>query len=230
MKIAVAQHRLRSDPAQDIDALARMAREASVKGAELLVLPEVASLEDESVRDDMFRRIQPVAPRMWLMPHVRDTSAGHAFRPTTLPGAEELGRVAMPVGDAAMDPGEISRLYEERPDVLVLAPLSRSELQAEAVLELAIGLSESVSGLVVVAEATGADAGEPGHGGSAIVLFGEVVSEAVGDDDLLIADVPIPVPAVEPREPVPQVPPILLQRLARHRGEKLEVDYPADLS
>jgi len=230
MKVAIVQHRLRSDPSADIDALAKAAGRARDADAELLVFPEVPSLHGESARDEMFRRIQPVAPRMWLVPHVRESVVGQAFRPMSLPGAEELGRVAMPVGDAAIDPQEIARLSKEKPDVLILAPLSRSELQAEAVLELAIGLSESVSGLVIVAEPTGGEPGEPGHGGSAIVLFGEVVEEAMGDDELLVAEVPIPVPPPEPREPAPEVPPILLQRLAHHRGQKLPVDYPADLS
>ena len=230
MRVAVVQHRLRQTPTEDIDALVDAASSAKEQGAQLLVFPEVPSLNDGSLRDDFYRRAQPVAPRMWLMPHVREQSAGQAFRPTTLPGAEELGRVAMPVGDAVIDPEELKRLYDEPPNILLLAPRSHSDIQAEAVLELAIGLSESVCGLVIVADPTGAEPGEPGHGGSAITLLGEVLAEAVGDDDVLIADVPIPVSPLEPRERLPEVPPILLQRLARDRGERLAVDYPVDPS
>ncbi|MHB1340787.1 MAG: hypothetical protein ACYC77_02080 [Coriobacteriia bacterium] len=145
-------------------------------------------------------------------------------------GAEHLGSVVMLEGDAALDPVEHARVLAGAPDVLVLAPGAESELQAEAVLELALALSTAVAGLVVVLEHAGADAGEPGHGGSAIVVLGEVVAEALGDDDVLIAEVPVPVPSPEPRSPLPQLPTILAQRLAHHRGEKLPTDYPADLS
>ena len=230
MKVAVVQHRLRQTPAEDIDALIGVASAAREQGAQLLVFPEVPSLNDGALRDDFYRRAQPVAPRMWLIPHVREESVGQAFRPTTLPGAEELGRVALPVGDAVIDPDELKRLYDDPPNILLLAPRSRSDIQAEAVLELAIGLSKSVCGLVIVADPVGAEPGEPGHGGSAIMLLGEVLAEAIGKDDVLVADVPIPVPPLEPREELPEVPPILLQRLAHDRGERLAVDYPVDPS
>jgi len=230
MRVAVVQHKLRHTPTEDIDALVDAASSAKEQGAQLLVFPEVPSLNDGYLRDDFYRRAQPVAPRMWLIPHVREQSAGQAFRPTTLPGAEELGRVAMPVGDAVIDPEELKRLYDDPPSILLLAPRSHSDIQAEAVLELAIGLSESVCGLVIVADPTGAEPGEPGHGGSAIMLLGEVLAEALGNDDVLIADVPVPVPPLEPREKLPEVPLILLQRLARDRGERLAVDYPVDPS
>ncbi len=230
MKIAVVQHRLRHTPSEDMDALVRSAASAKEQGAELLVFPEVPSLNGPSARDELYRRIQPVAPRMWLIPHVRGEVAGQAFRPTTIPGAEELGRVAMPIGDAAIDPEELRRLHDDPPDVLILAPRNRSDIQAEAVIEMAIALSSSVCGLVLVAEPSGADPGEPGHGGSVITLLGDVLTEAVGDDDILVAEIPLPVPPPEPREELPDVPPILLQRLARDRGERPSVDYLADPS
>jgi len=141
-----------------------------------------------------------------------------------------VGRCELLEGDATIDPGEHRRIAANPPDVLVLAPASESDLQAEAAIEVAIGLSLSVAGLVIVLDASGAEPGEPGHGGSAIVLLGEVAAEALAEDDVLMAEVPVPVPRPEPRAPLPEVPPLLLQHLAHHRGEKLTVDYPADVS
>lgn len=145
-------------------------------------------------------------------------------------GAEHLGTLCLLEGDAALDPAEHARARIQAPDVLALAPAAESELQAEAVLELAIALSTAVAGLVVVLEHSGAEIGRPGHGGSAIVVLGEVVAEALGDEDVLVSEVPVPVPSPGPRSPLPELPTILAQRLANHRGEKPSTDYPADLS
>ncbi|TDB38717.1 MAG: hypothetical protein D9V44_03240 [Actinobacteria bacterium] len=141
-----------------------------------------------------------------------------------------LGRVVTLSGDAAIDPEELGKLSVLPPDVLVLTPGAESDIQAEAVLELALALSFSVAGLVIVSERSGAEPGIPGHGGSAIVLLGEVLAEAMADDDILYAEIPVPIPPPGPRALLPAVPPILLQRLAHHRGQRLSVEYPADLT
>jgi len=141
-----------------------------------------------------------------------------------------VGRCVVLRGDAAIDPEVHRRLAEQSPEVLVLAPASESELQAEAAIEVAIGLSLAVAGLVIVLDSSGAEPGVPGHGGSAIVLLGEVAAEALADDDTLMAEIPVPVPTPEPRAPLPEVPLLLLQRLATHRGEKLTYGYPTDTS
>jgi hypothetical protein len=46
----------------------------------------------------------------------------------------------------------------------------------------------------------------------------------------VLADVPVPAPPLDASAPDPEPPLILKQRLARHRGEKPETDYLADLS
>lgn len=150
--------------------------------------------------------------------------------PVAVQGMEPFGHVVVIAGDAAIDPEQHRRLAGDPPDVLVLAPGSESELQAEAVLELAIGLSVSLAGLVIIAEASGAEPGSPGHGGSAIILLGEVLAEAVFDDQTLTADIDLPVLRPEPRAPLPALQPILVQRLAHHRGERPAMGYLADLS
>ena len=141
-----------------------------------------------------------------------------------------LGRLAVLRGDAAIDPAMHAVMAADAPDVLLLLPASESELQAEATIEVALGLSLSLAGLVIVTDTAGSEPGVAGHGGSAIILLGEVAAEALLDEEVLVADIPVPIPAPEPRAPLPVVPPILLQRLAHHRGGKVAVDYPADLS
>lgn len=146
-----------------------------------------------------------------------------------MPGAAAgLGSITLLRGDEVFDLDLLRSLADGGTDVLVLSPGSESELQAEAVLEFAIGLSDCVAGLVLVVERDGAEPGEPGHGGSAIVLLGEVLAEAMSGADVIEAEVGIPVPQPVPRDPLPGLPTILAQRVAHHQGRHLAVDYPSD--
>lgn len=234
MRIAVIQHRLRETAEEDAAALADAVDRAAASGAELVVVPEVLALHD---RDSASRRLlterMAAAPAFCLMPDVGPDCRGGAFTaefPEAAGLPDGLQPAALFVGDAAIDPAEFVRALAHNPAFAALAPRSESDLQAEAVLEVAIGLSYSLAGLVLVAECAGGEPGEPGHGGSAIVLLGEVVAEAVFDDDVLVADVAVPIPQPEPREDLPELPTILAQRLATHQGRKLAQPYPADLS
>lgn len=236
MKLAVIQHRLRDSAMSDALALAAAAEIAAGRGAELVVLPEVLALHREGTPERAeFERLMAEVPAACLIPHVGVETAGLAFV-ATLPGADalaaQLGRIALLVGDACADAVEIARLAAETPAMAVLVPRSENELQAEATLELAIALSDSMAGLVLIAECAGGEPGEPGHGGSAIVLLGDVLAEAIAEDDVLIAEVPVPLPQPEPREALPELAPILVQRLARHQGRKVGLpgDYLPDLS
>jgi len=147
-----------------------------------------------------------------------------------MPGAvADLGSVTLLRGDEVFDLALLRSLADGGTDVLVLSPGSESDLQAEAVLEFAIGLSDCVAGLVLVVERDGAEPGEPGHGGSAIVLLGEVLAEAMSGEDFIDAEVGIPVPQPVPRDPLPELPTILAQRVAHHQGTHVAVDYPSDV-
>jgi hypothetical protein len=173
-------------------------------------------------------------PAFCLIPNLDPSGRSTAFV-TDLSFAEGLpeglGVAALLAGDACMDPAEFSRIAGERPSLAVLVPRSESDLQAEAMLELAIALSDSLAGLVIIAECSGAALGEPGHGGSAVVQLGEVAAEAIGGDDVLFAEVKLPVPQPEPREALPAIPPLLAQRLAVHQGRgAVPPSYPAELS
>jgi len=231
LRIAVVQHQLRPTPAEDADAMARAAEKAAEAGAELVIFPEVFSLQgdDNPARDALFARLDAVEGER-LIPQVGVESNGFAGVVDAPEGFEDLGLMAVLIGDGCVDMPVIRQIAMEFPDMAVMIPRSESELQAEAILEFALALSDSFAGLVLIAETDGAEPGEPGHGGSAIIRFGEIVAEAGSGDDVLVADIEVPIGPPSPRERLPIMPPILEQRLANHEGRHLEVDYPADLS
>lgn len=226
MKIAVVQHRLRPAPAQDLEALLLAAANAVASGAEALFLPEIAALSEGPLRDELSRRADDEIPVPLLVPLAEPDQGGD---PAAFLEHDALGVVAILSDDACMDADVLAQTAEREPDVLVLLPGSESELQAEAVLELAIALSTSVAALVLIVEPYGADLGVAGHGGSAVVHLGEMLAEATEGDALLLVDVATPIGPPEPRGPLPLMPPLLAGRVAAHAGRKLTVDYPADL-
>lgn len=227
MKIAVVQHALRPAPAQDLEALVIAVARAASLGAGLVVLPDIPAVHDGPLGDDLFRRTEEGAPGVLVIPAHR-YEADPAHGPLELP-ADEAGVAYALVGDDAIDPDVLPACATRKPGLLVLAPGAESELQAQAVLELAVALSTSLASVVVIAETDGAEPGEPGHGGSAIVHLGEVLAEAVAGDDLLIAEVVTPLGPPEAPAALPEVPPLLVQRIAAHQGRKVDVGYPADL-
>ncbi len=233
MKIAVIQHRLRPTGLEDAEALLAACGRASELGAEFVLVPDVPALREDgfpnSARTSFMQGLEGVSGRR-LIPQAPPRSLGIAAVAPPPPGQGGLGRIGVFVGDSCIDPNELSRIRRENLTSAVLAPNSESELQVEAMLELAVGLSESLAALVLIAECAGAEIGQAGHGGSAIVFLGELLAEAIGEeDDILIADIEMPVPSPEPREALPEIPTILVQRLAHHQGRKVPVDYPADV-
>lgn len=234
MILAVIQAARRSTAAQDSATLLELLVNACSRGAEVVVLPNppwLSANEITEVATAAFLRVE--------YPHV--TVLAGSFgppEPDSGPPLEcgvhvsesVLGRTAALSADECLDPLIARELAAAAPNAIILRPGNESDLQAEAMLERALGLSESVSGLVLVAECDGGPDGKPGHGGSAIVVLGEVVAEAVGGDDVLMAEVNAPVARPDARIPVPDLPPILAQRWAFHHGERASVDYPADLT
>jgi len=201
MRIAVVQHRLRATPSEDMSALVGAASRATSAGAEWVVLPTVPSLE---------------------------TSPEPFLEACEAPG--QVGDVLQLDGDECADADRLAKARQTPPDVAVLRPQSENDLQSESFLEVAIALSDSLAGMVIIAECVGAEPGNPGHGGSAVIVLGEVVAEALGDEELIFAEVTVPIPQPEPPEPLPSIPLLLRQRVAFHAGRKLEVpEYPSDI-
>lgn len=232
MRIAVIEHRLRGGAIEDARALATAASAAADGGAEIVFFPHVIPINEQDAQIELSRLLAGM-PGTRLIPRIGAGVRAQVFPVTDQVPVigERLGSVALLHGDSCMDAAVLERTAAASPALLVMTPQSESELQAEAVLELAIGLSESVAALVIVAESVGAEPGEPGHGGSSIVLLGQVLAEGLGDDgDVLFAEVPAPLVRPEAAEPVPRVPTILEQRLAHHEGRKLDMGYLADLS
>jgi len=229
VRIAVIQHALRTDNEQDAVALGNAIADICDMGAEVVILPTVPVLADLSDGDPvpkLFAAIGEERPEHVVI--INPAAAPPGVNTAALP---TLGSTALIVGDACMDYQEILTASGKKPSVAILIPQSENELQAEAVLELAIGLSQSLAGLVIIAESAGADPGDPGHGGTAIVYMGEVVAEAMGEEDATLEfEVDSPVPQPEPRGLLPQIPTILSQRLAHNEGTKPDPGYPADLN
>jgi hypothetical protein len=223
VKIAVIQHALRPAPAQDLEALVIACARAAASGAEVVFLPDVAAVHDGPLADDLFRRTSEEAPDLAIVVAHGDPDGFRCEEVTA------LGHVCVLAGDASLERKLLEESCATGPGILVLAPGVESELQAQAVLELAIALSLSLVSVVVVVETDGAELGEPGHGGSAIVHLGQVLAEAGSGDDLLLADVVTPLGPPEAPEALQDVPSVLLQRLGAHHGHKLDVGYPADL-
>lgn len=229
--IAVVQHALVGEPAQDAASLLESCRNAAAQGSDVTVLPEVDSLyaADCDERVSLMETLDTM-PGVWLMPRFECDALGLATLMRAPDGLDGLTTLALMVGDACFNEAELARVAAADPDVAIMMPRAESELQAEAALEVALALSDSLAGVIVVAEPFGAELGVPGHGGSAIIRLGEIMAEASDGADLLVASVDTPVARPEPKEPLPAIPPILTQRLATHRGVRPDVDYPADLT
>lgn len=228
MKLAVVQHRLRDSADEDARALVAALRLAAAADAEIVVLPEVLALHEDADARARFDADVAGISGTRLMPYGGVGTDGAAFIAQDVVG--DLGAVAVLVGDAVLDADRWAEALSAGCTALVICPRSESELQAEAVLELALAFSDSLAGLVLIAECDGAAPGEAGHGGSAIISVGEVVAEAMSGDEVLLADISLPVAQPEPREALPELPTLLAQRVAHHHGSKLAVDYLADLS
>lgn len=232
MKIAVIEHRLCGEVVEDARSLADACREAARQGAEVVFCPGVIPIDELEAHAELARLVSDVSGTR-LIPRVASGVRSQVFSATDeIPViGSRLGKTALLHGDACFDPEVLARVATGNPAVLIMTPMSESDLQAEAVFELALQLSESIAGLVVVAEPVGAEPGEAGHGGSTIIMLGEVLAEALGEEgSVLIAEVSEPVPLPEPPEPLPAVPTILAQRLATHQGRRLDMGYLADLS
>lgn len=234
MKIAAIQHRVRSSAQDDARALADAAGTAAARGAEIVIFPDVASLQDNGGEGQMLlSALLRGLPAFCVVPSVDPLARGIALAAALPEPVASLvggtGVAGLLIGDACIDSEQIVRVAEQTPTLAVLSPRSETDLQAEAMLEFAIALSDSLAGVIVIAECGGAEPLEVGHGGSAIIVLGAVVAEALSEDDVLIAEVPTPFPQPSPREHIPPVPPLLAQRFDSHNG-RLVAEHGPDLS
>ncbi len=228
MRIAVLHHRCRGEAAADVAALVEAAGVACEVGTEVVVFPRPPSLAGMPIdeREAMLAGIEGCAEGAVLLVSFaadEDTTGRIAQTP--------LGTTALVSGDACLRDETAARIKDARVDAVVWRPGAESDLQAEAVVEYALACAPVLAGLVILAECSGVP-GHPAHAGtSAIIHLGELVAESVSnDDEVLIADVEVPLSAPEPDLVLPKLPPLLAQRLAAHDGRKPEVDYPADLT
>lgn len=227
MKIAVIHHNVRGDADKDADALVDAARMACASGADAVVFPRVPSLAalDMAGREALLARIEGCAEGAALLVFFADDGVGPRIVDSP------LGRTALLAGDSCLRENVLRTLVAEGVETAVWRPGAESELQAEAILQYALGSSLALAGLLLLAECSGGEGHDGCRGTSAIIHAGQLVTEATASgDEMLIAEVEVPVAAPEPDMPLPALPPILAQRLAVHDGRKPQVDYLADLS
>ncbi|MBN2248139.1 MAG: hypothetical protein JW733_05520 [Coriobacteriia bacterium] len=224
MRIAVVQHVPRPAPAQDLEALVAATLRAAASGAEWVVLPGLPALDGGPLQEELWRRLEADVPGVGVVVAADSGGAMVASGDVGSPGV-----TVVLVGDDCFSPAALREARVAAPGIAVLAPGAESEIQIEATLEFAIELSTSLASVVILVETDGAELGEAGHGGSAIVYLGEVVAQAIPGDTIIYADVESPAGPPELPGSLPPVPPLLAQRVAAHSGRKLEVDYPADL-
>jgi hypothetical protein len=227
VKIAVIHHNVRGDAGADADALVESARLACASGAQTVACPRIPSLVemDREGREALVGRIEGCAEgAALLVSFARDDGGPRIVE-------SPLGRTALLAGDTCLRENVLRTLVTEGVDTVVWRPGAESELQAEAILEYALGCSPALAGLLLLAECSGGEGHDSCRGTSAIIHAGQIVAEATGTaDEVLIVDGEVPVAAPEPAMPLPELPPILAQRLAFHDGRKPPVNYLADLS
>ena len=225
MKIAVVQHRMRAHERMDLAALLSLSEEAADQGAQAIVYPCVPGLAASVTLLPAFvENVLERAPGITMIaPCVAPRRVGPAKPvPTT------LGSTLVLAGDECIDPATFPDTEAMGLDAMVWQVDPESALQAEAILELALDASLSQAGLVLVAATVGRARGVESFGGSAIVQLGELMAEAGSDEELLVADVNVPVALPARRAPRAVPAPILQQRLAVHRGTPVPVDHPSE--
>ena len=221
MRLAVVQMLPVGESEADATRLTALIAQAREMGADVLVLPALPSIVGAGIESLLAAEDDRVSI---LPPPTDDEPAPPWLRQTPLGGVVDL------VGDQAIDPELHVMLQEAAPNALVLRPEAESPLQAEAILELAIGYSRAIAGIVLIPATAETDPlSDDTFGGSAIVQHGEILAEAVDADEVLVADVDPSVRLQEPPAPLPEPQLILRQRLAHHRGGKAPVEWLADL-
>ena len=222
MRIATVQHRLRAHERMDLAALLSLCQEASEDGAALIVCPHVPGLvHSEQMSRAFMENVRSYAPGSAVLTPF--ASAGKADPLVVTHSA--AGRTLVLGGDECIDPDLYPAIEVLAPGMMVWQTETESTLQAEALLELALDASQSQSGLIVIAAPVGNARGVESFGGSAIVHLGEIMAEAGDGEEIIYADVVVPVMLPEKRRMRTVPAPVLQQRLAVHRGKRAKIDH-----
>lgn len=228
MRVAVIHHRCRDDVALDSAALAESVGHACADGAAVVVCPQIPALAGmpPHERTHVLEMVHKLAGgTALLMPFTDADDSGHRIVVTP------LGLTSLATGDVCLNPETGRMAREAGVHAVVWSPGAESELQAEAIIEYVLQCAPALAGLVVLAECTGSSAHLGQSGVSAIVLFGELVAESAGaEDEILYVEVEGAWEASEQDLALPELPPLLAQRLAVHEGRRASVEYPWDLS
>lgn len=222
MRIATVQHLLRAHERMDLAALLSLCQEASEEGAALIVCPHVPGLvHSEQMSRAFNENVRAYAPGSAVITPFASASKSDPLAVSH----SAAGRALVLGGDECLDPELYPTIEILAPGMLVWQVETESTLQAEALLELALDASQSQSGLIVIATPVGNARGTESCGGSAIVHLGEIVAEAGSGEEIIYADVVVPVMLPEKRRMRAVPAPVLQQRLAVHRGKRPRLDH-----
>ena len=222
MRIATVQHLLRAHERMDLAALLSLCQEASEEGAALIVCPHVPGLAHSEQMSRAFNEnVRAYAPGSAVITPFASASKSDPLAVSH----SAAGRALVLGGDECLDPDLYPAIEVLAPGILVWQVETESTLQAEALLELALDASQSQSGLIVIAAPVGSARGTESCGGSAIVHLGEIVAEAGSGEEIIYADVVVPVMLPEKRRMRAVPAPVLQQRLSVHRGKRPRIDH-----
>jgi predicted amidohydrolase len=216
VKIALVQHRIRNHERMDLAALLSMSEQAEDEGADVIVYPCVPGIGYASQLMTAFAaNVMERAPQVSIVAPCAARDLGGRLHPAPT----RLGSTLVLAGDDCIDASLYPEVESLGLEALVWQMATESPAQAEALLELALDASLSQAGLVLTACLYGEARDISSSGGSAIVHLGEILAEAGEGEDLLLADVHIPVllPERRGRRAVPA--PVLQQRFAAHHGK-----------
>ncbi|MDO8914953.1 MAG: hypothetical protein Q7W16_02570 [Coriobacteriia bacterium] len=217
MKIALVQHRIRNHERMDLAALLSMSEQAQDEGADVIVYPCVPGIGyDSQLMTAFTANVMERAPQVSIVASCAAWGPGGMLQPVPT----RLGRTLVLAGDDCIDASLYPEIESLGLEALVWQMATESPLQAEALLELALDASLSQAGLVLTACLYGEARDIHSSGGSAIVHLGEILAEAGEGEDLLIADIAVPVPLPERRGRRAVPAPVLQQRFAAHHGKK----------
>jgi predicted amidohydrolase len=215
LRIAVVQHRIRTHERIDLAALLSLSERAAEEHADVIVYPYIPGLcAGVGLVEAFAQNVTERAPQVSMV-----APCAVSRRPGPLePFPTRLGTTLVLSGDDCIDPAHYPAIERMGLEALVWQTDTETSQQAEALLELGLDASLSLSGLVLIAGVTGHARGVTSFGGSAIVHLGEIVAEAGDGDDLLVADVATPATLPVRRGPRCVPAPVLAQRLAEHRS------------
>ena len=128
MRIAVAQH---ASPKGEASVVIPVVRGALERGAGLVICPAIPVSSVDELSADL-DRVVGESEAVYILPVAEHAPHGSLSVIESGGMADDVGRIAVLVGDACFDRGAWERARAAEVAAAILCPLSESDLQAEA--------------------------------------------------------------------------------------------------